>query len=444
MVTPRLASALAAGFIDAAGSSPAATPILLKRLNELVPAARAAALRVLLSRPESTRLLLDALDAGKVQLSELSLDQKQALVAHPDNKIAAQAKKLIERGGGLPSADRQKVIDDLMPLTKKSGDAKLGRLVFTKNCAVCHIFDKEGNKVGPDLTGIGVHPKAELLVHIFDPSRSVEGNYRLYTVTTNDGKVFSGILASENKTAIELIDAEAKKHTILRENIDTLVGSSKSLMPDGFEKILTPDEIVNLLEFLTAHGQYVTLPLAKVATIVSTQGMFYSKDADAERLIFQDWGPKTFKGVPFQLVDPQGDKVPNVVLLYGPLGKIPPTMPKSVKLPCNVSAKAIHLLSGVSGWGYPYSKKGTVTMIVRLHYADGKTEDHPLINGEHFADYISRQDVPGSEFAFALRNQQIRYLAVTPKRSDVITEIEFVKGTDQTAPVVMAVTVETR
>jgi hypothetical protein len=83
-------------------------------------------------------------------------------------------------------------------------------------------------------------------------------------------------------------------------------------------------------------------------------------------------------------------------------------------------------------------------MIVRLHYKDGKTEDHPLLNGEHFADYIRRVDVPGSKFAFALRGQQIRYLAITPKRDETVARIELVKGTDRTAPVVMAVTVETK
>jgi putative membrane-bound dehydrogenase-like protein len=443
-VTPRASSALAAGLIDAVAPSPAAGAALLKRLDELTPAARAAAFSVLLARADSTRLLLTALDKGKVQLTELTLDQRQGLVAHPDKKIAMQAKAIIERGGGLPSADRQKVIDDLMPLTMKTGDAKLGKEVFLKNCSVCHVFGKDGNKVGPDLTGIGVHPKAELMVHIFDPSRSVEGNYFLYTWTTNDGKVYTGILASESKTAVELIDAEAKKHVLLKENIDTQVKSNKSLMPEGFEKTLKGEEIVNLLQFLTEHGQYVPLGLAKVATAVSTKGMFFDKENETERLIFADWGPKTFKGVPFQLVDPQGDRIPNVILMYGPQGTIPPTMPKSVKLPCNLPAKAIHLLSGVSGWGYPWSKKGTVTLIVRIHYADGKTEDHELLNGEHFADYISRKDVPGSEFAFALRKQQIRYLAVTPKRAEPIATIEFVKGTDQTAPVVMAVTVETR
>jgi putative membrane-bound dehydrogenase-like protein len=445
LVTPQTPPALATGLIDAVAGSPAAGKALVARLEKLTPAARTAALRVLLAKTESTRLLLDALDAGKVQLAELTLDQKQSLADHPDKKLAAQAKAILERGGGLPSADRQKVIDDLMPLTKKTGDAKVGKAVFTKNCAVCHTHSGEGNKVGPDLTGIGVHPKSELLVHIFDPSRSVEGNYRLYTITTNDGKVYNGILASESKTAVEVIDAQAKKHVLQRDNIDTLVGSTKSLMPDGFEKTLAAEEIVNLLEFLAQRGPYLPLPLAKAATIVSTKGMFTSKDNQTERLILPEWGVKMVKDIPFQLVDPQGDKVNNVIMLYGTNGTIPPTMPKSAKLPCNSAAKTIHLLSGVGGWCSPASKKGTVVMIVRLHYADGKTEDHELKNGEHFADYIRKVEVPGSEFAFALRNQQMRYLTVTPKRPDVITEIEFVKGAaDECSPIVMAVTVETR
>ena len=46
----------------------------------------------------------------------------------------------------------------------------------------------EGTKIGPDLTGMAVHPKHELLVHLIDPSRSVEGNYRVYTVVTADGQ----------------------------------------------------------------------------------------------------------------------------------------------------------------------------------------------------------------------------------------------------------------
>jgi hypothetical protein len=117
-------------------------------------------------------------------------------------------------------------------------------------------------------------------------------------------------------------------------------------------------------------------------------------------------------------------------------------MPRSVELACHSPVRTIHLLSGVSGWGYPYGKKGTVSMIVRLHYAGGSVEEHPLVNGIHFADYYRVVDVPGSKLAFNLRGKQVRYLAIEPKKKESIEKIELVKGPDDTAPIVMAVTTE--
>jgi putative membrane-bound dehydrogenase-like protein len=445
-IAARTPPAVVAGILDAVGASEAKDvgPALIKGMAGWTPATRTKAIRILLGNPTSTTALLDALDKGTVRLADLALDQKQALAAHPDRRIAARARKVLAKGGDLPSPDRQKVVEKLMPLTKKTGDVEKGKLVFKTHCAKCHKHSGEGETIGPDLTGMAAHPKEELLIHIMDPSRSVEGNFRVYTVTTTTGRVYTGMLASETRTSVEIIDAEAKRTTIQRARIDLLTPSNKSLMPDGFEKQLKEPEIVDLLEFLTHKGKYLPLPLDKVASAVSTLGMFYSKEAAAERLIFRDWKPKTFEGVPFILVDPHGDKVNNVVLLYGPQGTIPPKMPRSVSLPCNTAVKAVHLLGGVSGWGFPFSDKGSVSMIVRLHYKDGKTEDHELKNGEHLADYIRRVDVPGSKYAFALRGQQVRYLAVEPKRTEPVTKIELVKGPDRTAPVVMAVTVETR
>ena len=199
----------------------------------------------------------------------------------------------------------------------------------------------------------------------------------------------------------------------------------------------------DLLEFLASKGKYVPLPIDKVATITTTKGMFFDEKGIEERLVFSDWSPKLFKEVPFVLVDPQVDKVLNAIMLYGPNGNMAPKMPKQIELTCEASATAIHLLSGVGGWSFPASEKGSVTMIVRLHYANGKTEDHSLINGEHFADYIRRVDVPKSEFAFNLKGKQIRYLAIKPASRDPLSKIEFVKGPDNSAPVVMAITIQT-
>jgi len=446
VITPQTSSDVSAGILAALGDSqaPKLGELLIERAASLTPVNRSAALRVLLSRPTTTREFLDAVEAGKLQLGDLSLDQKQALANHPDPRLRGRATRLLSTAGGLPNADRQKVLTELLPLTEKTGDPAAGKEVFKKQCAKCHTHSGEGTRIGPDLTGMAVHPKHELLTHIIDPSRSVEGNFRVYTVAMVDGRVLTGMLAAESRTAIEIIDTEAKRHAIPRDDIDELVGSTKSLMPEGFEKQVKPEEITDLLEFLTQRGKYVPLDLRKVATVVSTKSMFVNENAPAERLIFSDWSPKTFEGVPFVLVDPQEDRVPNAVLLYSPNGTIPPTMPKSVSLPCNMPARALHLLSGVAGWGYPYGENGAVSMIVRINYADGQREDHELKNGVHFADYIRVVDVPQSKLAFRLRGQQIRYLAVLPQRDEKIESIDLVKGPDATAPVVMAVTLESR
>ena len=444
LLSPRLSPALSDGLLEAVGRSQASSvgQAVVECLPMATPGVRKTAVGILLSRADWSAALVEGLEQGKLQLAELSLDQKQALATHPDRSLSNRAKKLLAAGGGLPNPDRQKVLAELLNLTEKTGDPAAGKLVFTKHCAKCHRHTGEGQQIGPDLTGMAVHPKAELLTHIIDPSKNVEGNFRMYTLVIDDGRIMNGLLASETKTAVELYDAEGKKHVVLREQIEQLAASTKSLMPEGFEKQATPDELTNLLEFLTQRGKYLPLPLAKACTIVSTEGMFFSKESQAERLIFADWSPKTFAGVPFHLVDPQAGRVPNVILLYGPNGQFPPKMPKSVSVPCNAPAKTIHMLSGVSGWGYPLGQKGSVSLIVRLHYADGKTEDHELKNGLHFADYIRRVDVPESQFAFSLRSQQLRYLQVHPLRSQPISHLEFLKGTDSTAPIIVSVTLE--
>jgi hypothetical protein len=444
IIKPQTSPELAIGLIEACRQCTAenAGSVLIERSASFTPQLKAAVVRVLLSRPATTVTLLTAFKSGAMDLADLTLDQKQALRAHPDRMIRVTAERLMEVGGGLPDADREKVLQSLLPICEEDGDAKLGREMFVKHCSKCHLHGTEGKNIGPNLTGMAVHPKHELLMHIIDPSRSVEGNFRIYTVATIDGVVINGMMSGESRTAITLVDSEAKEHQIAREDIEELVRSRKSLMPEGFEKQMTPGDISNLLQFLTDKGKYVPVSLDRYATAISTKGLFGDGDNGPDRMVFSDWTPKIFKDVPFVLTDPRGKSVPNIILLNGPRGTMPPTMPRSVTLPCNSEAKAIHLLSGVGGWSFPFEQDKSVSMIVRLKYKGGETEDIELRNGVHFADYIRRVDVPESEFAFALGSQQIRRITVTPKSQNVIESIDLVKGRDATAPIVMAVTVE--
>lgn len=445
-VTAEASPALAAGIFEALSQSKAkgVGVAVVAKLKDLPVSARPIALRLVLAKTDSAKAFLDAVEKGTLRFDMLALDQRTALASHPDAGLADRAKKLLAQGGGLPSPDRQKVIEELKVALHKAGNVENGKKMFVAHCAKCHKHGTEGTTIGPDLTGFGVHPREELAIAILDPSRSVEGNFKLYRVTTADERTILGILGAQTGTTTEIIDAEAKKHAIAKSDIVSMKETDKSLMPEGFEKIMKPGELADLLEFLSQKGKFVPLELSKVATVVSTKDMFFDAGGTTERMIFPDWKPKVFAGVPFVLVDPQKDTVKNAIMLNGPNGVIPPKMPKSVSLPFNGKAKAIHLLSGVSGWGaLDENAPKSLTMIVRLTYDDGKTEDHELRNAVHFADYIRKVDVPGSKFAFALRSQQLRYLSVTPKRPDAaLKTIELVKGTDRTAPIVMAVTVE--
>lgn len=432
------------GIMDALLASTAGNlgAALIDRMRAMTPTGKQAALRVILSRPTTTRVFLKGIEAGDVQLADLSLEQKRGLSEHPDQKIRQQALQLMKVGGGLPNPDRQKVVEQMRPLAHEQGDVELGKAVFVKHCSKCHKHGDIGETIGPNLTGMMVHPKEELLVHILDPSRSVEGNFRLYTVVTTEGRILSGMLAAETRTSIELIDTEAKRKTLARVDIEELLASPKSLMPEGFEKQATREEFRNLLEFLTNKGKYVPIDFTKIATIVSTKPMFYGT-SPAERIVFADWKPKVFEGIPFLLVDPQGDRVPNVVMLFGPNGRFAPTMPNQVEFLVNAPAARIHVLGGVGGWSYPAESTKSVSVNMRLHYTDGETENLELRNGIEFADYIRRVDVPGSRFAYDLNGQQVRYFSVAPKRQLPVSRIELIKGEDRTAPIFVAITVET-
>jgi hypothetical protein len=146
------------------------------------------------------------------------------------------------------------VLEELLPLTNQSGVAVAGEKIFLKQCATCHVRHGKGQRIGPDLTGLATDSKQELLTHILDPNRNVEGNFRICTVVTENGLVLTGLLVSESRTALELLDALGTRKSVLRAEIEEINFSQRSLMPEGFEKQLSRQEFVDLLEFLVQPG----------------------------------------------------------------------------------------------------------------------------------------------------------------------------------------------
>jgi putative membrane-bound dehydrogenase-like protein len=480
MISPQTSLPLLTGLLRAVSESryEGFADELLDLHGNLLPQGRQAVVEVLLEQPDSTNALLDAIAAGKFDVAGLSIEQMAALRAHPIQAIRMRADELMVQRGGGPDPDRQEALAALLSVAEAAGNAERGKELFAKHCAVCHMHGGVGETIAPDLTGMFVHPKKHILENIIDPSRDVETNFRSYSIISN-GRVYVGMYAGESRTTVTMVDSTGKRHVIQRGEIEEVYSSTKSLMPDGFEKVLSQSDLADVLEFLATRQRYVPLRLAGVATTSSADSPFgrgfgrrgndrtergerdsRSGNSESRRgdrrerrerrdgrdgglLALADWKPTTVGGVPFSLVDPQQGAVKNILLLGGPSSRFARDLPASVRLPCGLPAKKLHLLSGVSLGGFPFHPDKSTSLVVRFHYEDGQTEDHELKNGVHFANYREREDVPESEFAFRMDDQQMRYLALEPKRADaLIADIEFIKADDPTLPIVLAVTAE--
>jgi putative heme-binding domain-containing protein len=104
--------------------------------------------------------------------------------------------------------------------------------------------------VGPDLSVITRKSDEMLLSDVLDPSNQITVGFNNYTVITDDGRIFTGVLAAETATSVTLRREQSAEDTILRKDIEELVASPVSLMPDNIEKEITPQDLVDVIAYL--------------------------------------------------------------------------------------------------------------------------------------------------------------------------------------------------
>jgi hypothetical protein len=62
------------------------------------------------------------------------------------------------------------------------------------------------------------------------------------------------MLTSESGNSITLVATDGKEHVVLRKDIDALVSSDRSLMPEGLEKDLSAGDIADVIAFVQTSG----------------------------------------------------------------------------------------------------------------------------------------------------------------------------------------------
>ena len=114
--------------------------------------------------------------------------------------------------------------------------------------------------MGPDLATLKNRSVPALVTAILDPGAAVEDKYVNYSVLTHDGVVHAGIIAGETTTAIEMRLADGKTKTIVRSDIERIHTTGQSLMPEGMEKNITPEQMGHLIGFLNDRSLSLRRP----------------------------------------------------------------------------------------------------------------------------------------------------------------------------------------
>jgi putative heme-binding domain-containing protein len=88
------------------------------------------------------------------------------------------------------------------------------------------------------------------LIDLLDPSREVDSRYLNYVIADKKGKLYTGIIATETASTIILRRAERAEEALLREDVENIQSTNKSLMPEGLEKQMKEQEIADLIAYL--------------------------------------------------------------------------------------------------------------------------------------------------------------------------------------------------
>ena len=207
----------------------------------------------------------DAWDVLGVQLAA-QLERNPAVGSLPSGTVNLLRRMFSEKvsrayaamsevlGDGLQAAKKQEM--NLRSILQElgEGNASRGRVLFYKErlaCASCHRIDSRAGQLGPDLSRIGrIRQPRDLVEAVLYPSATVVNGYENYAFELSGGETLDGVIHRETREAVYLINGAMSEMRIDRKQIEHVHNSTVSLMPSGFEQILSRRELLDLIAYL--------------------------------------------------------------------------------------------------------------------------------------------------------------------------------------------------
>jgi putative heme-binding domain-containing protein len=193
-------------------------------------------------------------------------------LAGPAGDLARTARAMMAKRGSVKSIAPLTVVDSPAPAPLdptvvaqqrarldelvsylKNADARRGAEVYRSAkavCTTCHAMSNIGGTLGPDLTKIGaIRVERDLLEAIVYPSASFVRSYEPMLVKAKTGDQL-GILKKDGPDEVVLANGPGTEAHIRRADVISLQPGEVSLMPQGFDGMLNPQELADVVAFL--------------------------------------------------------------------------------------------------------------------------------------------------------------------------------------------------
>ncbi|MGZ5519032.1 MAG: hypothetical protein ACXWJX_15145, partial [Limisphaerales bacterium] len=215
-----------------------------------VPDVRLDLLELLTARSKSAETVLRAIETNSIGSEEIPQYIRERLLNSRNELISKHAKQVF----GKVESNRTDVLKRYRGSLTLLGDSYVGATLFAKNCTPCHEFAGNGMSLGPNLSSVAKKSSEELLISILDPSSSIEPRYIASSVLTRDDREITGILASQTDTSITIRKPGGAEESLSRTDVIRITTSKRSLMPEGFEIAISPQQMADLIAYIKSAG----------------------------------------------------------------------------------------------------------------------------------------------------------------------------------------------
>ena len=224
-----------------------------------VPQSGQAALAAqLCQQPDGAALCIDFVRRGIVSpllLRRPEIAQRLTALNSPELNTAVE-----DLTKNLPSEDEataKLIATRKADCVSNAGQSARGLELFKKHCLACHQMRGEGQKIGPQLDGIGVRGLDRLLEDMLAPNRNVDAAFRSTTIVTTEGLVLLGLARRTEGETFYFADRAGKEFSLTKSEIETQAVSPVSLMPANFGELLNEADTRDLMRFLLESAQPV-------------------------------------------------------------------------------------------------------------------------------------------------------------------------------------------